>query len=132
MIENIFGEVNSFRFLWKLTKLKRKLNGKNGLFVKNGDSFWYKDGYVHRDDGPAAEYANGNKFWFKFGKCHREDGPAVIWNNGEFWYKNDLKHRENGPAVIWENGSKEYWYNGKQFNCKTTEEFLRLIKLEIF
>ena len=25
----------------------------------NGDKFWYKNGQLHREDGPALEYADG-------------------------------------------------------------------------
>ena len=28
-----------------------------------GTKFWYLNGKLHREDGPAVEYANGDKFW---------------------------------------------------------------------
>ena len=31
---------------------------------KNGDTFWYSDGRLHRTDGPAVERANGTKEWY--------------------------------------------------------------------
>ena len=38
---------------------------KNGPKMdKRGNKFWYKNGELHREDGPAIEYANGNKFWY--------------------------------------------------------------------
>lgn len=60
-----------------------------------GSKFYFKDRamrILHREDGPAVEYANGNKQWFLNGKCHREDGPAIElaggfkawWLNGEY------------------------------------------------
>ena len=53
----------------------------------NGDKFWYINGNLHREDGPAVEWANGNKFWYINGKCHREDGPAVEYADGsKCWY----------------------------------------------
>ena len=49
----------------------------------NGNKFWYVNGELHREDGPAAEYANGNKFWYVNGKLHREDGPAAEYAGGD-------------------------------------------------
>jgi hypothetical protein len=36
-----------------------------------------KNGKLHREDGPAVEYADGSKKWYLNGKLHREGGPAV-------------------------------------------------------
>jgi len=81
---------------------------------------WYKDGKIHKDDGPAVIeydpegnilleywYKNGNKlseYWYKDGKMHKDDGPAKKMYNaagaltGEQWYKNGKHHRNGGPA----------------------------------
>jgi hypothetical protein len=47
------------------------------------------------------------------GELHREDGPAIEWANGrkEWYYRGEL-HRENGPAVEHANGNEEYWLVG--------------------
>ena len=57
---------------------------------------WYnKDNQLHREDGPAVEYANGDKFWFINGKQHREDGPAIEYANGDkLWFINGKKLTE--------------------------------------
>ena len=52
---------------------------------------WYKDAkciVLHRDGGPAVEYANGRKEWWQNGKRHRTDGPAVERFDGycEWWF----------------------------------------------
>ena len=79
---------------------------------------------LHREDGPAIEYANGGKEWFINGKCHREDGPAIEWSNGyKSWYINGKRHREDGPAAEYTNGYKSWYINGiclteKQFNTR--------------
>jgi len=66
----------------------------------DGDKFWYLNGKLHREDGPAIEYADGDKSW---------------------WYLNGKLHREDGPAIEYASGSK-YWYlNGK---CVTEEEVM--------
>ena len=58
----------------------------------NGTKFWYLNDNLHREDGPAIEYANGSNFWFLDGKRHREDGPAIELASGR----------------------KEWWLNGKE------------------
>jgi len=56
---------------------------------ENGDKFWYLNGKLHREDGPAVECANGDKFWYLNGNLHREDGPAIEYTSGsKFWYLN--------------------------------------------
>ena len=66
-------------------------------------------GKLHRDDGPAIEYADGTKRWYKDGKLHRDDGPAAEYANGtKFWYKDGKLHRDDGPAVEYANGTK-FW-----------------------
>ena len=60
----------------------------------------------------------GSKYWYKNGKLHRLDGPAVEYINGDkIWYKNDELHNIYGPAVL-ENGIEEYWIEGKQLSEK--------------
>jgi hypothetical protein len=50
-----------------------------------GSKYYYCDAgqsILHRDDGPAIEYANGSKYWYQNGKLHRDDGPAVEYADG--------------------------------------------------
>ena len=62
-----------------------------------------------------TERANGDKFWWLNGKLHREDGPALESANGDkHWCLNGLLHREDGPAVECANGSKEWWLNDEE------------------
>ena len=35
---------------------------------ENGDKEWYLNGKLHREDGPAVEYADGSKYWYLDGK----------------------------------------------------------------
>ena len=57
-----------------------------------GTKWWYRDGKLHREDGPAVECADGYKSWYRNGKLHREDGPAIEKANGtKQWYLNDKK-----------------------------------------
>ena len=93
---------------------KDDLHREDGPAVEyaNGKKEWFKNGERHREDGPAIEHANGEKHWYKNGKFHREDGPAVEYANGaKCWYKNGQIHREDGPAIEYADNNKEYWYN---------------------
>ena len=75
----------------------------------------------------------GDKHWWLNGKCHREDGPAIEWTNGDkYWYQHGLLHRVDGPAVEYASGNKEWCLYGKDIDCNTNEEFLRIVKLKTF
>jgi len=54
---------------------------------------WYKDGFCHRLDGPAATAWDGCKYWFVEGERHREDGPAVCWSDRNYyeWWIRDRR-----------------------------------------
>ncbi len=79
-----------------------------------GNKFWYLNDKLHREDGPAIEYANGTKCWYLDGKLHREGGPAVEWADGDkYWYLNGKRHREDGPAIEYANGTKCWYLDGK-------------------
>ena len=48
----------------------------------------------HRLDGPAIEYANGDEIWYRDGWYHREDGPALIFkkiNNPTLLKSTDIR-----------------------------------------
>ena len=99
--------------------------------VKQDVTYWRKEGtnILHRENGPAAEWANGTKEWYIDGKRHRENGPACEYSdNYKAWYKNDKLHREDGPAREYINGDKEYFINGvpfteEQFNKRNKKSF---------
>lgn len=108
--------------------LKRKPNSicpdlkKRSKFVnKQGNKYWYFDGLLHREDGPAIECADGRQEYWVKGRCHREGGPAIEYINEykesyKAWYKNGKLHREDGPAVQWTKKDTEYrewWLNGE-------------------
>jgi hypothetical protein len=54
-----------------------------------------KNGKLHREDGPAMEFANGEKRWYLNWKLHRENGPAIEWIDGsKYWYLNGIHYSE--------------------------------------
>lgn len=68
-----------------------------------------------------VEYEYKDKYWYKNGELHREDGPAIEKTNGfKAWYKNGLGHREDGPAEIYPNGTEKWWIEDEYY---TEEEF---------
>ena len=105
---------------------------KNGRYVDAlGTVRWYKDGQLHREDGPSVEWNDGSKSWYLNGTLHREDGPAVEDANGhKEWFKNGQKHREDGPAIEWEDGHKEWWINGVQYSEEHFNKYQLNKKLE--
>ena len=94
-------------------------------FAEATDKYYYKDGttsskqdntkVLHREDGPAAEWANGDKGWFVDGKLHRTDGPAIEWTNGDrYWFVDGKRHRIDGPAIEFTDGRKDWYIDGKR------------------
>jgi len=84
--------------------------------VEDGDRFWYLNGQLHREDGPAIEWTNGDRWWYLNGELHREDGPAVEWASGtRKWYLNgtqlteaefNARHQPCGGKVVEIDGKK--------------------------
>ena len=97
-------------------------------------------GVLHREDGPAVEYADGSVKWYFNGKLHRDDGPAVINPKmGMEWYKDGKRHREDGPAVIYLSGDLCWILNDIHFNKKekwfealTEEQKVKALHSEYF
>jgi hypothetical protein len=92
---------------------------------------WIRDGKLHRDDGPAVEYADGSGEWWRDGVLERarrvvgrdrtttwfrEGRPRLIAYRGgtREWYGPEGKlHRDDGPAIERANGTKEWYCGGK-------------------
>ena len=91
------------------------LGGGYSQRIYSGYKAWYKNGELHREDGPAIEFADGSKAWYLNGKRHRKDRPAIEFADGyKAWYLNGKRHRKDGPAVEYANGSKAWCINGKR------------------
>jgi hypothetical protein len=96
----------------------RKLHRDDGPAIEwaTGDRDWYINGECHREDGPAEEFENGTRRWFVHGRLHRTDGPAVEGHDGTYhqWWINGNLHREDGPAVVCELGTKNWYLDGEE------------------
>ena len=97
-----------------------------------GTTRWHKDAkckVLHRENGPAVEYATDGKLWYQNGNLHRTDGPAIEYEDGSrYWYQNGQRHRIDGPAVEYADGSKEWWVNGQRM---TEDEFNRAVQQNV-
>ena len=94
-----------------------KLHREDGPAVIKGKiQEWWLNGVRHREDGPAATQGSFEE-WFLNGKYHRVGGPAIIEGKYQAWYQNNKMHREDGPAVI--DGTRHGWYlNGVKYEEK--------------
>jgi hypothetical protein len=89
---------------------------------RKGNKFWRLHGRLHREDGPAAEWADGDKIWRLNGENHRTDGPAIeCADGGRFWCQYGSTHRTDGPAVEFADGYVEFRLRGRYY---TFEEWL--------
>lgn len=91
------------------------------------------------EEGPeAVEDLENMKDYFQkqrlisIGLSTSREGLIEDSNGDKSWYQNGLLHREDGPAQIYENGSKLWAINGKYLDCKTQEQFEKLMKLKAF
>ena len=92
-----------------------KLSTLTGTFTRVDRTAYYKDGKLHREDGPALEWKNGKKEWYHKGIPHREDGPAIQNPDGtKEWYRHGRRHRIDGPAIERPDGTKEWYQDGRR------------------
>lgn len=115
----LFGysvEITTLQIEWYRNGKLHRINGPAREYA-NKCNEWYRNGKLHRLDGPAVEFPSGSKYWYQNNKLHREDGPAAEWNDGtKIWYLNDQRHRIGGPAVEWPNGVKQYYQYDRLYN----------------
>ena len=106
------------------------LNGDMNIETdKFGNKYWFLNGELHREGGPAIDGISGSKEWFLNGKRHREDGPAVERDDGsKEWCLNGKRHREDGPAVEFPDGTKHYYLGGVKLRVKTLDGLKRKLK----
>src|ERR1700691_131013 len=87
----------------------------------NGSIYYYLNGIIHREDGPAIIFSHGRLDYYLNGKWHREDGPAVIWSKGIIdYYLNDKNITKEVNNWIKENNIPEVWDNSHKILFKLT------------
>lgn len=72
-----------------------------GMVQRPNRQEWYKEGLLHRIEGPAQKWegSDSDYSWYFEGKRHRVGGQATEWASGDkaWWFRNKL-HRTDGPA----------------------------------
>ena len=87
---------------------------RNGIYeVENYATYYYVNGELHREDGPASVLINGNGTWFFNGKYHRLDGPAIKLYDGRGQYYIEglyysTKKEFKKAAYLYKNGLQDY------------------------
>jgi len=118
MLGNILIKLRLIKEKRIKVQLIHNINFKDGVSIEtdaNGSKKWYLNGKLHREDGPALEYADGDKEWWLNGEFHREGGPAVEYADGsKSWYLNGKLHREDGPALEYADGRKSWYFHGQK------------------
>jgi hypothetical protein len=76
----------------------------------DGTKWHWKNNLLHREDGPAAEFASGSRSWYINGKRHRLDGPAQMYSTG----------------------TNTWYYHGKFINASSQKEFEQYLRLLAF
>jgi len=73
--------------------------------------FWYVDGLLHREDGPAIE--------------HKMNLPDAV-EDCKVWYR--------GPrsSTNYEEVRRIWYYRGKKVDCKSQEEFEKFLRFKAF
>ena len=95
--------------------------GRTKRVWPDGEVRYYKNGELHRKEGPAIEsLLHNTKVWYRNGKRHRKEGPAFdgcdrLGRRLRKWRRHGQLHREDGPAVECDNGRKEWFEDGIQY-----------------
>ena len=87
--------------------------------------------YYAKNDQVLEVDERGSVVFYKDGKMHRDEGPACI-SPGRFqqWRKNGMLHREDGPAFKWGDGKIEFWlFNRRFFSRKEWKRAVSRLRL---
>lgn len=135
---------NNGALLWYRYGKRHRENGPAVVYTSGTQEYWY-NGFLHNENGPAItcsyESENNSLYvreeWFKYGKRHRNDNnPALIYkliSGGQLyhynyeWYQYGLLHSLINHSVDTYDG-KQYYIYGRQFEKKTFQKVLRLVK----
>lgn len=74
----------------------------NGLYIDEMDTKrQYKDGRLHRIDGPAIEWTDGHKSWWMNGIHigHNDDGFWALWDRLTDEQRSDLNLHMYLPRI---------------------------------
>lgn len=96
-----------------------------------GDTEYFLNGLIHRDDGPAFIGSDGYKEWYRHGVLHNENGPAIEYPDGSYKYYYEGKlHCLDGPAVKYNCGTFEWYVEGEITHIQSPNEEKKEVNLE--
>jgi hypothetical protein len=69
----------------KKTKIIKLPNGGELYEWADGNKWWYLNGLLHREDGPAIEYTTGRNDWYLQGKKISKKKHSQLVKLKAFW-----------------------------------------------
>ena len=78
-------------------------------------------GFTGRIEFPQTvefSFDKGYEAWYKNGLLHREDGPAVYYGHARYWYRCGYQHCATGPAFVSDSGLKDWALYGKRVTAE--------------
>lgn len=72
-----------------------EINDNAHLMWKN------KDGFVHREDGPAVIETDGSLYYYDSGLLHRDNKPAIIKPNEAYYYYERNRYYRPRNSLGW-------------------------------
>lgn len=83
------------------------------------------------NDKPAVSYSDGTKYWYYDGVLHRENGPAIVYSNDEvsfYYHGENLKFSEWVKLVdITEEKATELFLTCIESEIKSTSSYFNHI-----
>jgi hypothetical protein len=70
LFKNIVSVTSEIEILEEISIDQLLSSMKNQIEINNGDLEWYKNGRLHREEGPAIERADRSKEWWIDGNRH--------------------------------------------------------------
>jgi hypothetical protein len=84
--------------------------------------------YHFDDDRLFAVVTRTNIRYFNGKQLHRVSGPAVDSIFCKEWWLDGKLHRMDGPAIERALGTKEWWYNGVQYDEEAYNAYIQRVK----
>lgn len=91
----------------------------------NGAKYWYFDGQLHREYGPAVEFASGDGMWYKHGVYQRPVTPEDM-NIIKKWYDKELLKKSKSIKSQKENYSS---LNSTEYSDKAIKSSLAVTEI---
>ena len=81
--------------------LMSRIDGPANINLVKGERYWYKEGKLHRDDGPAIERPNGERYWYLNGIHIKKDNFDYIVKGLKNKLMNKLMRLGEDGELVW-------------------------------